>query len=369
MFSRVTTFVAGNIRQGSYISSEFGIYLFAENFWEPASPMSLIASTLKIVPNIGAARVRLAMAGLAVAGVILGSGSASATAVALGVASNYGLLTGVNEVTKLNGGFHLTGNLGLTSGFNVTISGSNSQSGTTYYDNENGQGSWNDSGTYTTGYASVEESMTSVVSAALSAQSAATADAATAGLTDQNGSISLSGQTLTINAVTNLSENVLDISSLSLLNSTLIFNDNGYTGAKFIINVTGGAFTVNSTGSGKSVISGTNGASASDILFNIEGSSNAVSITGNSTNSIIGTILAPTENVTIGGGGSLTGEIVAGVNSASKGYTVTEQSSGFNITSFAYVPQATKVPEPASIALFGTGVLAIGYFRRRARRA
>jgi len=206
--------------------------------------------------------------------------------------------------------------------------------------------------------------MTSIISAAASASTSAAALTATSGLTDQGGSISLNGSSVTIKALTNLSENVLDISALSLTNGTLTFDDNGFTGAKFIINVTG-AFSVGNS----AIIKGINGASGADIIFNIEGTnSNAVSLTGNSTTSVIGTILAPQRNVNIGGGGSLTGSLIAGVNNAGKSYTVTQSSGGYNITSMGYTPRTVNTPEPSSIAIFGAGMLALFGIRRRLRR-
>jgi hypothetical protein len=293
--------------------------------------------------------------------------AASATTVTLGTAASYGYFTGVNGATNLSGGFTVTGNAGVASGYNITASGTNTVTGTLYYDYTTGHGAYSNSGTFNQG-GSVNTNLSQPVADATSAASNAAALSATAGLTDQGSSISVSGSSLTIKALTNLSENVLDISSLSLLNGTLTFDDNGFTGAKFIVNITGG-FSVGSTGSGKSIIQGVNGASASDILFNVEGSGSSVSITGNSTNQLIGTILAPTSNVTIGGGGTLLGALVAGANSVGKAVTVTEQSSGFNITASTYKPQAvTKTPEPSSIALLATGLVAVGYWKTRRRR-
>ncbi len=275
---------------------------------------------------------------------------ATATPITLGTATGYGLLTGVNETTVIGGAFKLTGNLGLAAGYNVKISGANSQSGTTYYDGSGSGGQWSDSGTYTTA-GSVNQSMSGAVSSAITASSNAGALAATAGLSIQG-----SGSTYVLSAVTNLSENVLDISSVSLTNGTFTFNDNGYTGAKYIINVTG-AFSLSNV-----TMQLQGGATAADIIFNIEGTGQTVSITGGTT---LGTILVPNSNVTVGGGGSLTGELIAGANSAGKGYTVTEQSSGYNITSFAYVPRSAKVAEPSSLALLGAGLTALAVFGQK----
>jgi hypothetical protein len=98
-----------------------------------------------------------------------------------------------------------------------------------------------------------------------------------------------------------------------------------------------------------------------------------VSITGNSGNQVIGTILAPSRNVTVGGGGSLAGNIIAGVNNVGKAVTLQTQSSGFNITSFTYKPSTGggggKVPEPSSILPFGSGIVLLMIVRRRKSRA
>ena len=100
----------------------------------------------------------------------------------------------------------------------MQTSGINVISGTVYEDS--GVSNVNTGLTFVTG-GTVTASMASTVNSALAASNAAAALSATAGITNQNGAISLSGQSLTIKAVTNLSENVLYISSLSLLNSTL----------------------------------------------------------------------------------------------------------------------------------------------------
>ena len=232
----------------------------------------------------------------------------------------------------------------------------------------------NNSGfTWATG-GTVTQSMSTAISDANNASIAAAALTATAGLTGQGSAISLSNSSLTIKALSNLSENVLTISSLSLLNGTLTFDDNGFTGAKFIINITGG-FSVGSSGPWASpIIQGINGATAADIIFNIEGTGSTVSLTGNSSNSVIGTVLAPSRNVTVGGGGTLTGSLIAGVNNLGKSYTLQSSTGGFNITDYAYKPgQSTggggRAPEPSTILLlFGTQLVALAALRRRKRR-
>jgi hypothetical protein len=290
---------------------------------------------------------------------------AHAAAITLGTAANYGVLVGSGQTLDLNGGVAISGNVGVGANTSVQLSGINTVAGTAYEDS--GVSTSYGGITLVTGGV-VTQSMSSTISSALSASTAAAAATATSGLVDQGGSITVSGGSVTIKALTNLSENVLYISSLSLLNGTLTFDDNGFTGAKFIIDVTGG-FSVNSTGTGKSVIQGINGATASDILFNIEGSGSAVSLTGNSSNSVIGTVLAPSRSVTVGGGGSLTGAIVAGVNNAGKSYTLSSGSGGYNITSLSYTPAATstKTPEPSTIFLFVTGTFILLTVRRRRR--
>ncbi len=308
-------------------------------------PMGLIEKQFKATGFVGAACFLLLAAGQA---------HARSTPITLGTATNYGVLTGVGETTTINGGFKLTGNLGLATGYVVKISGTNSQTGTTYYDGSGSGGQWTDTGTYTSA-GSTNTSMSQPVADAIAASNNAAALAATSGLTDQGGSITSS---VTINALTSLSENVLDLSSVNLTNGTITFNDNGNSGAKYIINVTG-AFNLSGT-----TIQVAGGASASDIIFNIEGTGQSVQITGGTT---LGTLLVPNSNVTIGGGGTLTGALIAGVNNAGKSYTVTEQSTGYSITSFAYTPRA-NIPEPSSIALFGAGLAALAAFRRKLSR-
>jgi hypothetical protein len=284
---------------------------------------------------------------------VAGHAGATSTPITLGTATNYGLLTGLGESTTIKGGFRLTGNLGLGAGYTFKISGTNSQTGTTYYDGSNG-GSWTSNGTYTSA-GSTNTSMSQPLADAIAASNNAAALAATAGLADQGGSIISS---VVINAMTNLSENVLDLTSVNLTNGTITFNDNGNAGAKYIVNVTG-AFNLSNT-----TIQVAGGAAASDIIFNIEGTGQSVQITNGTT---LGTLLVPNSNVTVGGGGTLTGELIAGVNNLGNSYTVLEQTTGYNITSFAYTPRA-NVPEPSSIALFGAGIAAIAGFRRKLSR-
>jgi choice-of-anchor A domain-containing protein len=307
-------------------------------------------------------RIAVAAAILAACAATFGAHSAGAAAITLGTASNYGVLLGASDTLKVTGALAVTGNLGLGNNDTLAKSGANSVSDNEYHDSKltvTGGG-------LTVSGSTVTQSMSSILTAAASASTSAAALTATAGMVDQGGSISLNGSSVTIKALTNLSENVLDISALSLTNGTLTFDDNGFTGAKFIINVTGGFSVGNSA-----IIKGINGASGADIIFNIEGTnSNAVSLTGNSTTSVIGTILAPQRSVTLGGGGSLTGAIIAGANSlGTSGYTVQNTSGGYNITTLGYAPRTVvNTPEPSSIALFGAGMFALIGVGRRLRR-
>ncbi len=265
----------------------------------------------------------------------------------------------------MGGGFKLNGNIGLGMSNTVTVAGSNTISGNAYIDgsySSSGNGSVSVSGGIAT------QSMATAINNAYSAST--TAGALSANLLVSGNAISLtSGQSLTIKALTNASENVLNISALSLTSGTLTFDDNGYTGAKFIINVTGN-FTVGTSGSIKSLIQGINGASAADIIFNIEGTGNTVSLTGANSTSMIGTILAPSRNVTVGGNGTLTGALMAGVANAGKSYTLTDNSTGFNITDYAYKPSTGgggggRAPEPSTIALLSAGLVGLAAVRRR----
>jgi hypothetical protein len=299
--------------------------------------------------------------------ILLTGAGASATTIDLGDAADYGLLTGSKETATFSGGLKLTGNAGFGSSSKLKFSGTNKITGNEY----------KDSGVTTTGSATVTgstitQSMSQAIADANTASTNAAALAGTAGLTDQGGSISIaSGKSVTIKALTNLSENVLNISSLSLTSGTLTFDDNGYTGAKFIINVTGN-FTVGTSGSLKSLIQGINGATAADIIFNIEGTGNTVSLTGANNTSMIGTILAPSRNVSVGGNGTLTGALIAGVKTAGSGYSLSAASSGFNITDYAYKPPVDeggggRTPEPSSLVLYGSGLAALVVFRRQRR--
>jgi len=301
-------------------------------------------------------RVAILAAAVTLGAIATGTQSASASPITLGSASSYGVFVGSGNTLALGGGFNLSGNLGLGSSDTLSKSGSNAVSGTEYRDSSL---TTSGSGTLTVSGGTITQSMSAIRTAAESASTTAAALTATTGLTDQGGSITSS---VTIKALTNLSENVLDISALSLANSTLTFDDNGFTGAKFIVNVTG-AFSV----TGSSIIKGINGASGSDVIFNIEGTGSTVSLTGNSSSSLIGTILAPTRNINLSGGGTLTGAVLAGLNGT--GYTVQTQTGGYNITSLGYVPRSVSTPEPSSIALFGAGVGVLIAIRRRMRPA
>ena len=319
-------------------------------------------------------RIRLSNRRAAVRGIALamavgltwaGSAFATSTPITLGAASTYGVLVGSGDTLTLAGGFNESGNIGIGKNSTANLSGNNAISGSAY---EDSGVTTNYSGNTSISGSIVTQSMTTAISDANTAAAAATALTRTTGLVDQGGSISLNNSSVTIKALTNLSENVLDISSLSLTNGTLTFDDNGFTNAKFIINITG-AFSVTSSGALKSIIQGINGASADDIIFNIEGTGSTVSITGNSSNQIIGTILAPQRSVTLGGGGSLTGAIIAGVNNAGTNYTVQTGSGGYNITGLGYTPRSVSTPEPATGALFGAGIAALIGVRRRLRPA
>jgi fibronectin-binding autotransporter adhesin len=305
-----------------------------------------------------------AFGAIAAGALLVGSPQVNAAAITLGSASTYGVLLGNSQTLAMGGGFKLNGNIGLGTSDAITVAGSNTITGNAYTDGSyaySGSGSVSVSGGITT------QSMATAISNAYSAST--TAGALSANLSVAGNAISLtSGQSLTIKALTNLSENVLNISALSLTSGTLTFDDNGYTGAKFIINVTGN-FTVGTSGSLKSLIQGINGASAADIIFNIEGTGNTVSLTGANSTSMIGTILAPSRNVTVGGNGTLTGALMAGVANAGKSYTLTDNSTGFNITDYAYKPSTGggggRAPEPSTIALLSAGLAGLAVVRRR----
>jgi len=301
-----------------------------------------------------------AAAAMAAGLLVAGAHGAAADPITLGSAASYGLLLGTNETLTSNG-LHVGGNIGLSAGDKVNLSGSLNISGNAYVD---GTPTVSGGGSYSVSGSIVTQSMTTIAAAAASAST--TAGALAANLTVAGNAINVNGSTnsIVIQAVTNASENVLNISSLSLTNGTITFDDNGYTNAKFIINVTGSFSMTNGA-----FMKGINGASADDIIFNIEGTGTTVNLTGNSSTSIIGTILAPQRNVNLGGGGNLTGALIAGVNNAGKSYTVNQAGGGYNITSLGYTPRTSgPVPEPSSMALFGVGFSALVAARRRRQK-
>ncbi|HLG87464.1 MAG TPA: choice-of-anchor A family protein [Alphaproteobacteria bacterium] len=159
---------------------------------------------------------------------------------------------------------------------------------------------------------------------------------------------------LTLNALSAASDNVFDIGTLDLQSGAcLTLNDGAFTGAKFVINVTG-SFTIGSTG----CIKLAGHTKSSDVIFNVESGVSTVSITGN-TNVFSGTLLAPSSNVSISDT-TIAGQIIAGISNVGKSYTMDcSPTVNFN----AFVP--TRAPEPASLALFGVGLAALGALRRR----
>jgi choice-of-anchor A domain-containing protein len=318
--------------------------------------MMTFSSLSRVKRAVGRAGALAAMAaGLLVAG----AHGAGADPITLGSAASYGLLLGTNETLTSNG-LHVSGNIGLSSSDKVNLpsSGYLTVGGNAYID---GIPTMNGSGSYSVAGSIITQSMTTIDAAANSAST--TAGALAANLTVAGGAINVTSSTnsIVIQAVTNASENVLTISSLALSNGSITFDDNGYTNAKFIINVTGSFSATNSA-----FMQGINGASADDIIFNIEGTGTTVNLTGNSSTSLIGTILAPQRSVSLGGGGNLTGALVAGVKNAGTSYTVSQTSGGYNITSLGFTPRnPLNTPEPSTMALFGAGVSALIAARRR----
>ena len=311
-------------------------------------------------PRIKGRLVRtLALAVLA-AGMLTGAHGAAADPITLGSAGSYGLLLGTNETLTTNG-LHVSGDIGLSASNKVNLSGYLTVGGNAYLD---GTPTVSGGGSYSVAGSIVTQSMTAIDAAANSAST--TAGALAANLTVSGGAINVNSSTnsIVIKAVQNASENVLNISSLSLTNGSITFDDNGYTNAKFIINVTG-AFSMTNA----ALIKGINGASADDIIFNIEGTGTTVNLTGNSSTSLIGTILAPQRNVNLGGGGNLTGALIAGVKNAGTSYTVNQSGSGYNITSLGFTPRnPVNTPEPSTMALFGAGFSALIAARRQRRK-
>lgn len=298
-----------------------------------------------------------ALAAMAAGLLVAGGHGAAADPITLGSASTYGLLLGTNETLTANN-LHVSGDIGVSSSDKVKLNGYLTVGGNAYLD---GTPSVSGTGSYSVAGSTVTQSMTAIDAAAYSAST--TAGALTANLSVSGGAINVtsSSNSIVIKAVQNASENVLTISSLALSNGSITFDDNGYTNAKFIINVTGNFSMTNGA-----LVKGINGASGDDIIFNIEGTGNTVNLTGNSSTSLLGTILAPQRNVTLGGGGNLTGALIAGVKNSGSAYTVNQTSAGYNITSLGFTPRnPVNTPEPSTMALFGAGVSALIAARRR----
>jgi len=311
-------------------------------------------------PRIKGRLVRTLALAIVAAGLVAGAHGAAAAPITLGSAASYGLLLGTNETLTTNG-LRVNGNLGLSASDKVNLSGNLTVTGNAYID---GSPTVSGGGSYSVAGSIITQSMTTIGAAANSAST--TAGALAANLTVAGGAINVTSSTnsIVIKAVQNASENVLTISSLALSNGSITFDDNGFTNAKFIINVTGGFSMTNAA-----LIKGINGASGDDIIFNIEGTGTTVNLTGNSSTSLLGTILAPQRNVNLGGGGNLTGALIAGVKNSGSAYTVNQSGSGYNITSLGFTPRSSgPVPEPSSIALFGAGFSALIATRRRRRR-
>jgi choice-of-anchor A domain-containing protein len=162
--------------------------------------------------------------------------------------------------------------------------------------------------------------------------------------------------TLTLDATDQLADNVFDITDLDLDGGNCLNIDDGsHAGAKFVINVTG-KFIIGAGG----CINLLDATKASDVIFNIEGTGQTVSITGGG-GTIEGTILAANRSVTVNNA-SITGEIIAGIGNLGSGYTV--QADNSTVTFAAYTPPP-RLPEPASLVLFGTGVAVVAAIRKR----
>ena len=152
--------------------------------------------------------------------------------------------------------------------------------------------------------------------------------------------------------------------SLNSANTTLLAG--AYSATGFDVNsgstltISGGptdTFVLNDSGGfnfAKSFIVLTGGITPANVLFNITGTGTTVTVTGN--NSIFdGTVLAPNRSITVDAVPTFDGRVIGALSTSS---TVLD----LQVSSDAVITGV--VPEPSTIALFGTGLTVLTLFLR-----
>jgi hypothetical protein len=279
---------------------------------------------------------------------------ASATTITLGAAANYAILAGpyVNQF-GLNS-TTITGNVAVGSNGILGWNGPTIHGNVYEASGVSGQNTASVSGTTSTNY-----SLTTAISNAQTAETAAAGLTATTTVSGGDVYINGSSQDVTVNATG--AQTVLDISEMFVDNGKLTLN--GTAADVFIINITGsGGLTFEGTSS----IALTGGLTAYNVLFNVETANATVDLQATSGSVFNGTILALKSGATLQNSETLNGALVSSFGTSSVNYGITSQG-GFilNYEGFGETP----VSEPATLTLLAMGVGGLLAARKRQQRS